>query len=191
MVNYDVLAKEAEISAPTAKQWLSVLVSSGIVILIQPYHNNALKRVVKSPKMFFLDTGLAAYLTRWPNGETLEKGAMAGKFFETYAVSEIYKSFINVGKVPPLFYYRDSNTKEIDLIIYREGTLYPIEVKKSANPKGATKNFNVLNPVEKAEKSDDIYAGLKMEIGMGSVVCLANDLRPIDKKNWIVPVWLI
>ncbi len=191
LVNYEALAKEAEISAPTAKQWLSVLVSSGIAILIEPYHNNALKRVVKAPRMYFLDTGLATNLTRWQNASVLESGAMAGAFFETWVVSEIYKSFINIGRRPPLYYYRDSNTKEIDLIILQDGTLYPIEIKKSANPTGATKHFSVLNPVAEDGNFDDMTRQLKMKIGMGSVVCLANDLRSVDKNNWFVPVWLI
>jgi predicted AAA+ superfamily ATPase len=191
MVNYDALAKEAEISAPTAKQWLSVLVSSGIVLLIEPYHNNALKRVVKSPRMYFLDTGLAAHLTKWSSPDVLESGAMAGEFFETYVVSEIYKSFVNVGKKPPLYYYRDSNTKEVDLIIWQNGTLYPIEIKKSSNPVGAIKNFGVLNPVTDEANFDDLSKHLKMKIGTGNVICLANNLRPIDGKNWTVPVWLI
>lgn len=191
LVSYEALAKEAEISAPTAKQWLSVLVSSGVIILIEPYHNNVLKRVVKAPRMYFLDTGLAAHLTKWQNAAVLESGAMAGAFFETYVVSEIYKSFVNVGKRPPLYYYRDSNTKEIDLIILRDGTLYPIEIKKSANPTGATKHFTVLNPVADDKNFDELTRQLKMEIGPGCVVCLAGDLRPIDKKNWAVPVWLI
>ena len=178
MVNYGEIAREAEISAPTAKQWMSVLVSSGIIVLIQPYYNNALKRVVKAPKMYFLDTGLAANLTRWTSPEVLESGAMAGAFFETYVVTEIYKSYINVGRIPPLYYYRDSNMKEIDLIIWQDGMVYPIEVKKSSNPVGATKNFSVLNSE-------------KIVRGMGSVICLANDLRPIDQDNWTVPAWLI
>ena len=191
MVNYDALAKEVEISAPTAKQWLSVLVSSGIVILIEPYHNNALKRVLKSSRMYFLDTGLAAYLTKWSSPDVLESGAMAGTFFETYVVSEIYKSFVNVGKKPPLYYYRDSNTKEIDLIIWQDGTLYPIEIKKSSNPVGATKNFSVLNPVTDETNFDELSKHLKMKVGTGNVICLTNNLRPIDGKNRAVPVWLI
>jgi hypothetical protein len=191
MVNYDALAKEVEISAPTAKQWLSVLVSSGIVILIEPYHNNALKRVLKSSRMYFLDTGLAAYLTKWSSPDVLESGAMAGTFFETYVVSEIYKSFVNVGKKPPLYYYRDSNTKEIDLIIWQDGTLYPIEIKKSSNPVGATKNFSVLNPVTDETNFDELSKHLKMKVGTGNVICLTNNLRPIDGRNWSVPVWLI
>jgi predicted AAA+ superfamily ATPase len=191
LVNYEALAREAEISAPTAKQWLSVLASSGVIALIEPYRNNALKRVVKAPRMYFLDTGLAAHLTKWQNAAVMESGAMAGAFFETYAVSEIYKSFVNVGKRPPLYYYRDSNAKEIDLLIWRNGALFPIEIKKSANPTGAAKHFGVLGPVADDGNFDDMTRQLKMEIGAGCVVCLANDLRPIDNKNWYVPVWLI
>lgn len=190
MVNYDVMATEAEISAPTAKQWLSLLVSSGIVALIEPYHNNALKRVVKSPRMYFLDTGLVAYLAKWTSPEALEAGAMAGSFFETWVVSEIYKSFLNTGKRPPLFFYRDSNTKEIDLIIFQNNMLNPVEIKKSSNPKGATRNFGVLNPVTQPNSYDGI-ASLKMDIGTGAVVCLSHDLLPVDDNNWLVPAWLI
>lgn len=193
MVNYDSIASEAEISAPTAKQWLSLLISSGIVALIEPYHNNLLKRVVKAPRMYFLDTGLCAYLTQWNSAEALEAGAMSGAFFETWVVSEIYKSFLNRGKRPPLFYYRDSNKKEIDLIIYQNNTLYPIEIKKSAAPKDATRHFNALDVV--AEHHPDAnfegIAALKPQVGHGAVVCLAADLMPIDKKNWYVPAWLI
>ncbi len=106
--------------------------SSGIVALIQPYSNNALKRVIKAPRMYFLDTGLCAHLTRWTSAETLERGAMDGAFFETWVVSGIYKSYLNQGKSqPPLYFYRDSNKKEIDLIIYQDGVVSPIEIKKT------------------------------------------------------------
>ena len=179
MVNYADLAKDVGISAPTAKQWLSILVSSGIITLIQPYFNNVLKRAIKSPNMYFMDTGLCAYLTRWDSGKTLEVSAMSGAFFETYVVSEILKSYYNAGKRPPIYYYRDTDGKEIDLILEQNNTLYPIEIKKSANPgKDATKNFNVLNKSGK-------------EIGEGCVVCLYSDVFPLDKTNWLVPVWLI
>ena len=191
MANYDAMAKEAQVSAPTAKQWLSVLVSSGVAILVEPYHNSALKRVVKSPRMYFMDTGLAAHLTRWHDAAVLESGAMAGAFFETYVVSEIYKSFVNAGQRPPLYYYRDSNAKEIDLVIWQNGALHPIEIKKSANPIGAAKHFHALDPAADGGNFDELSRHQKMEIGPGCVVCLANDLRPIDGKNWSVPVWLI
>lgn len=179
MVNYADLAKDTDISAPTAKQWLSILVSSGIVTLVEPYFNNALKRIIKSPNLYFFDTGLCAYLTRWDNPRTLEISAMSGAFFETYVVSEIMKSYYNAGKLPPVFYYRDTDGKEIDLILEGNDTLYPIEIKKSANPgRESIKHFGAL---EKTGK----------KIGEGGVVCMAGDLLPIDRKNWLVPVWLI
>ena len=188
---YEELANAAGISSPTAKKWLSILVSSHIVALLQPYHNNALKRVVKMPLVHFLDTGLAAYLLKWGNHEALEKGAMSGAFFESYVFSEIYKSFLNAGKEPPIFYYRDKDKKEIDLLLYQNGVLSPIEIKKAASPgKNAVKNFRVLEPVIQGEPFDGLET-LKVEIGTGSVMCMANDLLPVDEKNWYVPVWLI
>lgn len=190
-VVYEELATAAGVSAPTAKKWLSILVSSHVIALVQPYHNNALKRVVKMPLLHFLDTGLAAYLLKWGNPEALEKGAMSGAFFESYVFSEIYKSYLNVGKEPPIFYYRDKDQKEIDLLIYQNGVLSPIEIKKAASPgKAAIKNFNVLEPVTREGAFGDLES-LKVEIGTGNVICMANDLLPVDKKNWYVPVWLI
>lgn len=193
-VNYEALAQEAGVSAPTAKQWLSILVSSGIVILIQPYFNNALKRVIKAPRMYMADTGLCAYLMGWGSPTVLENSAMSGEFFETWVVTEIYKSYLNAGKRPPLYFYRDSNKKEIDLILYRDGVVYPIEIKKGSAPQNATKNFSVLDPIAKEPTEEERFAGtahLKTEIGDGAVVCLSSDLLPIDRKNWYVPAWLI
>lgn len=190
-VVYGELADAAGISAPTAKKWLSILVSSHIVALVQPYHNNVLKRVVKMPLLHFLDTGLAAYLLKWGNPEALEKGAMSGAIFESYVFSEIYKSYLNAGKEPPIFYYRDKDQKEIDLLLYQNGELSPIEIKKSASPgKTAVKNFHVLNQLEKAEAPGGLET-LKAKTGTGSVICMAADLLPIDEKNWYVPVWMI
>lgn len=182
-LNYDALAVETGISGPTAKTWLSLLVSSGLVTLIEPFYNNALKRVIKAPRMYFSDTGLCAHLMGWGSPQVLENSAMSGEFFETWVVMEIYKSFVNAGERPPLYFYRDSNRKEIDLIIYRDGTAYPIEIKKGTAPKDAIKNFSVLNPIQEAE--------IKTEIGPGAVVCLASDIIPIDKKNSYVPAWVI
>lgn len=189
-VNYEALAQEAGVSAPTAKKWLSILVSCGIVGLIEPYSNNALKRVIKAPRMYFLDTGLCAHLMGWGSAMVLENSAMAGAFFETWVVSEIWKSYLNAGKRPPLYFYRDSNKKEIDLIIYQDGAVYPIEIKKGTAPANATKNFSVLKPIEK-EPDESGTAHLKTTIGTGAVVCLASDLIPIDRKNWYVPAWII
>lgn len=179
MVNYAEMAKDTGISAPTAKQWLSILVSSGIVALIEPYFNNTLKRIIKAPKLYFLDTGLCAYLTKWTTAEALEAGAMSGAFFETWVVSEIIKSYYNAGKRPPLYYYRDKDQREIDLIIHENDTLYPIEIKKSGNPpKEAVKHFSVL-------------ANTGLKVGNGAVICLASDVIPLDGKNWRVPAWVI
>lgn len=190
-VVYEELANAAGVSAPTAKKWLSILVSSHIITLVQPYHNNALKRVVKMPLLHFLDTGLAAYLLKWGNPEALEKGAMSGAIFESYVFSEIYKSYLNAGKEPPVFYYRDKDQKEIDLLIYQNGILSPIEIKKAASPgKTAIKHFKVLEPVAHKEAFEGLES-LKVEIGTGSVICMANDLLPVDEKNWYVPAWLI
>ena len=193
-VNYETLANETGISAPTAKQWLSVLVSSGLVALIPPYANNALKRTIKAPRMYFLDTGLCAYLTRMNSPEFLEGSAMDGAFFETWVVSEIYKSYLNDGERPPLYFYRDQNKKEIDLIIHQNNTVSPIEIKKGAAPKNAVKNFSVLKPITEEPSEEDLFSGMahiKTEIGTGAVICLASNVLPIDKKNWYVPAWLI
>lgn len=190
-VIYEELAAAAGISSPTAKKWLSILVTSHIVALVQPYANNILKRVVKMPLMHFLDTGLAAHLLKWGNPEALERGAMAGAFFETYVFSEIYKSYLNCGKEPPIYYYRDNTQKEIDLLLYKNNTIYPIEIKKAASPgKAAIKNFSVLEPLEQAEAFSGLES-LKVNVGMGSVVCMNSNLLPLDEKNWYVPVWMI
>ncbi len=190
-VVYEELANAAGVSAPTAKKWLSILVSSHIIALVQPYSNNVLKRVVKMPLIHFLDTGLAAYLLRWSSPETLERGAASGAFFESYVFSEIYKSYLNAGKEPPIFYYRDKDQKEIDLLIWANGSLSPIEIKKAASPgKAAVKNFSVLAPLEESERFGGM-AELKTKIGTGNVVCMTRDLLPVDEKNWYVPAWLI
>lgn len=191
-VNYEALAQEAGVSAPTAKKWLSILVSCGIVTLIEPYFNNALKRVIKAPRMYFLDTGLCAHLMGWGSAEVLENSVMSGEFFETWVVGEIYKSYLNAGQRPPLFFYRDSNKKEIDLIIEKNNTVYPIEIKKSTAPRDAIKNFSVLKPIEK-EPEEDLFgaAHLKTNIGTGAVVCMTSDMIPIDRKNWYIPAWII
>jgi len=163
-------------------------------VFIPPFSSNALKRVVKAPRMYFLDTGLCSYITRWSSSEVLERGAMDGAFFETWVVSEIYKSYINNGKRPPLYFYRDSNKKEIDIIISMDGVINPVEIKKGAAPKGAVSSFSVLRPLEREPDEDDEARGaahLKTEIGMGAVICMPSDIMPIDKKNWYIPAWII
>jgi predicted AAA+ superfamily ATPase len=179
MVNYADMAKDIGISPPTAKQWLSILITSGIVAFVEPYSSNTLTRIIKSPNLYFLDTGLCAYLTRWSNAETLEVSSMSGAFFETYVVSEIIKSYYNAGKRAPICYYRDTDKREIDLILEKDDMLFPIEIKKSGNPKrDAIRHFPLLTQTGK-------------QIGPGNVICLCNDIIPIDRNNHFVPVWLI
>jgi predicted AAA+ superfamily ATPase len=179
LLNYAGIARDIGISAPTAKQWLSLLVTCGIIVLVEPYFNNALKRIVKSPKMYFMDTGLCAYLTKWDSPETLEVSAMTGQFFETYAVSEVIKSYYNAGKRPPVFYYRDTDQREIDLVLEANNTLYPFEIKKTASPdRDATRHFEALR-------------GTKKDVGVGGVICMTDGVYPINKGNYYVPVWAI
>ena len=179
LVNYAELAKDAGVSAPTAKQWLSILLTSGIITLVEPYFNNALKRIVKSPKMYFMDTGLCAYLTRWDSADTMEVSAMSGHFFETWAVSEIIKSYYNSGRRPPVFYYRDTDQKEIDIVLEANNTLYPFEIKKSASPgRNTVRHFETLRRTKK-------------EIGAGGVICMTDNVYPISNNYYYVPVWLL
>jgi len=190
-VVYDELARDAGISAPTAKKWLSLLASSHIIALVQPYHNSILKRMVKMPIMHFLDTGLCAWLLKWINPESLERGAMSGSFMESWVFSEIYKSYLNDGKEPPLLYYRDKDKREIDLLIYVNGTLYPIEIKKSGSAgHGDIRSFSALSPLTDSSRYAELEQ-LKVQIGTGAVISLASDLLPIDRRNWSVPAWLI
>ncbi|MDE7415528.1 MAG: ATP-binding protein [Lachnospiraceae bacterium] len=177
-VNLADIAKDVEIDRKTADSWLSTLVSSGLVYLLPPYSGNTIKRIVKRPKLYFMDTGLACYLSMWNNPRALELSAMAGAMFENYVLSEIIKGYANQGidTRSRLCYYRDNNGMEIDLIILENGKLYPIEIKKSADPgKNALKNFSVLD-------------NLPETIGKGAVVCMTPLIIPLDEKNKLVPV---
>ncbi len=182
MLNYDTLAREAGVSAPTAKQWISILVSTGIITLIYPWASNTLKRMVKAPKLYFLDTGLCAWLLNWTTPETLEAGPMSGAFFETWVISEIYKSFLNTGMEPPLYYYRDKDKKEIDLLIHIDGKLHPIEIKKTASPDSTMiRNFQALEKTEYALSPAPA-------IGSGALICQIPQYLPINEHNAYVPV---
>lgn len=177
-LNYDNIAKDAEIDNKTAKNWLSLLQTSGLIFLLQPYSNNPTSRAIKTPKMYFTDTGLACYLAGYSNAKTLEKSAINGNMFETYVVMEVVKSFVTDNKDPRLYlnFYRDSNQIEIDLIITENNILYPIEIKKSKNPnKNMTKNFRILNKGEK-------------QIGEGGVICMVENIIPLDEKNIAIPI---
>lgn len=174
-LKYTDIAGAIGVSAPTAKSWISILESSGVIFILRPYYSNLTKRLVKTPKVFFMDTGLAAYLCRWPNAATLESGAMDGAFFETYAVSEIVKSYHNAGKPVDLFYYRDIDKKEIDLLIVESDKMYPIEIKKSKQPSKPDKNFGVLQQFD-------------MEVQPGIVLCMSNELVPYNRESWYCPI---
>lgn len=177
-LKYAEIANSIGVSAPTAKAWVSLLVQSGIVYLLRPYASNLTKRLVKTPKLYFMDTGLAAYLCRWPNAETLENGAMDGAFFETYVVSEIVKSFHCAGRRADLYYYRDVDRKEIDLLLLEGTKLYPIEIKKGTIPAHADKNFDVLRKFDA-----DVQPGL--------ILCMSKELVPYSNKAWLCPVSVI
>lgn len=190
-VVYAELARLADIDEKTAKAWLSLLTSTYLVKIVSPYANNLLKRLNKQPILHFMDTGLAAYLCGWKNAQTLELGAMSRQMFETYVFGELYKSFSNAGKQAPLCFFRNNDKKEIDLMMEQDGTLYPIEVKKSARPVAIdAKNFSALDPVaEKGVPSE--LASLKREIGTGSIICMTQDTFPVSNRAWAFPAWAI
>ena len=177
LLNYANIARDVGISQPTVERWVSILVASNVVYLLQPYHNNVLKRAVKTPKIYFLDTGLAAYLTRWNNPEVLEHGAAAGAFFETYVVAEVVKSYTNAGLEPPLYFYRDKEHNEIDLIIFENGVLYPIEIKKNADPsRDDVKAFSVIDGISGVGR------------GEGGVICLYDKIAPFGPRDRVIPL---
>ena len=178
-VNYKGIADDAEIDQATAKNWLRILEALGIIFLLQPYSNNVLKRTVSTPKLYFYDTGLVCYLTRWSSPETAMEGSMSGALLENYAVAEIVKSYQNAGMEPFLYYYRDADAKEIDLILEQDGTLFPVEIKKMAlPPRKLTKVFDLI------DKSP-------LRRGTGAVLCMADKLGAFDQENLVVPIPLI
>lgn len=178
LLNLTSLARDVGISVPTAERWLSILVASNIIYLLQPYSNNILKRVVKTPKLYFLDTGLAAYLTKWTTPEVLKNGAMAGAFFENFVLSEIIKSYYNQGIAePPLYFYRDKDMNEIDLLIEDGGTLYPLEIKKHADPH--------KKDISAFRKLDDIR---DINRGTGGVICLYDKLISLSETDKVIPI---
>ena len=179
MLNVNEIARDADINLKQAKDWMEILETLGIIFYLHPFSNNMLKRLVKTPKYYFYDTGLVAYLTKWSSPETLENGAMNGAILENYVVSEIRKSYLNSGKAPFMYYYRDKDAREIDIVLEQNGELNPIEIKKSANPAPEIlRSFSVL------EKT-----GLNR--GKGAVICMKMELSAFNQENFIVPVWLL
>jgi uncharacterized protein len=170
MLNVAELAKDVGLAPNTVKNWLSILETSGIIYLLEPYHNNITKRIVKAPKLYMLDTGLCSYLTEWSTPETLAVGAMSGAILETWIFAELLKSYVHNGIKAPFYYYRDKDQKEIDLLIVKDGTVYPLEFKKTASPnRSDVKHFQVLE-------------NLKMPIGPGGVICLIEQSLPLTSQ---------
>lgn len=176
LLNYAELAKDADINHRTVKHWLNILERSGIIYLLQPYHQNVVNRLIKTPKLYFLDTGLCSYLTRWQSVESLEAGAMSGHILETYVFTEILKSYWHNGKEAYFNFYRDKDNREIDLIIDQNNTLHPIEIKKTANPTAnAPSNFKFLSILHR-------------NIGHGIVICFTAKDIPLSRDVDAVPI---
>ncbi|MDR1199762.1 MAG: ATP-binding protein [Prevotellaceae bacterium] len=179
LLNYSDLSRDIEIDIRTAKVWLDILERSGLVRLLYPYYQNFTKRIIKTPKVYFMDTGLCAYLAGMDSPETLEAGYLTGSILETYAFIQICMSYLHNGKEPNIYFYRDGDQKEIDFLIEQDGMIFPIEVKKTATPtlKDA-KNFAILQK-------------LKKPIGKGVIVCLKNSPLPLSEKIMAVPIGII
>ena len=179
MLNVADIARDADINQKQAKDWLGILETLGIIFYLHPYSNNLLKRLVKTPKLYFYDTGLVCYLTKWSSAETLESGAMNGAILENYVVAEIMKTYLNNGKEPFMYYYRDKDAKEIDIVLEHDGVLNPIEIKKSSNP--GSELIKVFDLLDRSS----------IPRSKGAVICMKPELSAIDRENYIVPIWVI
>ena len=179
MLNVHDIAQDVGVSDDTAKRWLQVLEKSDVVFFLRPYSNNLLKRTVKTPKMYFFDTGLVAYLTRYSSPEILANGAINGAILENFVVSELLKSYHNNAKECLLWYYRDSNSNEIDMVIESDGMLHPLEIKRSVNP--GSELISAFNLLDKAS----------IPRGKGAILCMRPKLSAVNSENYIVPIWMI
>ncbi len=179
-LKYDSIASAVGIDVRTCRNWISILETSGIIYILQPYMANASRRIIKAPKLYFMDTGLCAHLCKWPNAEMLEKGAMGGAFFETYVTTEIIKGLHAAGIDPRqyLYYYRDTDQKEIDLIYAEPDRIYPIEIKKGIAPARANRNFKVLSK-------------FNIPVAPGIVIDCCDRMRPISEQAWNFPAYLV
>ena len=179
LLNMADLSRDADIDPKTAKSWLSILQTSGLIYLLEPYHTNLTKRLVKTPKLYFLDTGLCSYLTKWTSPEALEAGAMSGHILETFLFTELLKSYWHAGKEAFFTFYRDKDKKEIDVLIEQDGRLFPVEFKKTARPdKHMATQFSKLGK-------------LKLPRGHGGIVCLTQNWMPITDKVDAIPAAFI
>lgn len=179
MLNIHDIASDVGVSNDTAKRWLQVLEKSDIIFLLRPYSNNLLKRTVQTPKMYFFDTGLVAYFTRYSSPEILANGAINGAILENYVVAEIRKTYMNCGKECLMWYYRDKDSNEIDLVIESDGELHPLEVKRSVNP--GTELIRAFAILDKGS----------VPRGVGAILCMRPELSAIDARHLIVPIWMI
>jgi len=176
LINYADMARDSGVSEVTVKSWLNVLHASGIIYLLQPYFNNQTKRLIKTPKLYFMDTGLCAFLGGWLNEDVLERGAMSGAILETWVISEIIKSYLHHGRNPRIYFYRDKEKREVDLLIEENGALWPLEIKKTASiPNSGFKGF-------------DFLASLNQPIEHGGVICFINSLLPISSTIDAIPI---
>ncbi len=179
LLNLADLARDADVAPNTAKHWLSILQTAEIVYLLEPYHTNLTQRLVKTPKLYFLDTGLAAYLTAWASPETLEAGAMSGPLLETWIMAELLKGYWHAGRQPLFYYYRDKDQREIDLLLVQDGVAYPLEIKKTASPsRDDVRHFAALER-------------LGLPVGPGGVICLAGQSLPLTATAQSLPAWMI
>lgn len=175
-LNYSDIANDVGISVNTIREWISILVSTGIIYLLEPFSSSKIKRLTHMPKIIFMDMGLACYLANWESAKELQLSKLSGSFFESYVVSELIKSYDNKGLRLEISHFRNKETEEIDLILYKNNTLYPLEIKKSGNPtKEMMKNFKYL---EKDNK----------KIGTGGIICLYDKLMKLDENNYIIPL---
>jgi predicted AAA+ superfamily ATPase len=180
LLNYASIAEDIGLSLPTIKRWTSILLASNVIFLLQPYHTNMLKRAVRTPKLYFLDSGLVCFLSRWNTPEALERGAAAGAVFESYCIAEIIKSYANAGRDPSLYFYRDKEKNEIDLLIHENATLYPVEIKKYTDPRpDDTKAFKCIEKIP----------GLTR--GSGGILCLCDRPLMLGEKDTAIPLGYI
>lgn len=183
-LDYSDVSSNIGVSVNTVKSWISILVTTKIVFLLEPYAKNMSNRIVKTPTLHFLDTGLCAYLGRWPDAESLENGPLNGRFYETYVVTEILKSFYNEGYDPEIigekqiYFYRDRDKKEVDLVIETSEGIYPIEIKKGIKVSSPDKNFDVLNKFGKK-----VFPGL--------VIDSREKIFKINDNAYEIPIELI
>jgi len=179
LINYADIARDTGVSEVTVKTWLNVLQASGIIYQLQPYFNNKTKRLIKTPKLYFMDTGLCCHLSGWLTADVLERGAMSGAILETFVISEIIKSYLHNGRSPRIYFYRDKEKREVDLLIEENGKLYPIEIKKTAS----IKNMRL--------KDFDFLHNLNVTVAHGGVICFVKSLTPLSNNIDAIPVGYI